>query len=230
MRIIFENAAEKTKKYDSQRKGKQYNEAYWRVLNARAGNNSLVNGNGNVSEQSVRAIEDTLKEFEMARFGKMDWRFGGKLKSKLERNDIKEVLKEFRNLRIESQEWQRYRDDVKKLYDTLSAEGSDGLSADGKRFDVGATKIMNFLFPELFVMVDKNVAKTLISLGVIKIPRKGGTYNFSFESYWQIMHICHEELQERRKLHGNIQSLLELDGKPTTLTRIFDKCTFIFQK
>lgn len=81
-------------------------------------------------------------------------------------------------------------------------------------------------FPELFVMVDKNVTKTLVSLGMIRIPRKGGTYNYSFETYWEIMRICHDELDQYKKVHENIQGLLELDEKPTTLTRIFDKCTF----
>jgi len=64
----------------------------------------------------------------------------------------------FGNLRIESQEWHKYRNYAKKLHDILSAGGADELSADRDELDVGATKIMNFLFRELFVMVDKNVA------------------------------------------------------------------------
>lgn len=141
MGIIFKNVREKIEKYDKQRKGKLYNKAYQSVLKARAGSNSLVDEDGNVSDQSIRVIEDTLKKFEMARFGKMDRRFRDKLRHKLEESDVKDALKKFRNLRIESQEWQRYEDDVNKVYNTLSAGGSNGLSADGKRFDVGATKI-----------------------------------------------------------------------------------------
>jgi len=226
MGTIFESLTEKIKGYDRQRKGKQYNSAYRRVLNARAGSSSLVDEYGNVSEQSLRVIEEGLRKFEMARFGKMDKKFRDRLKNKLQRQSVREVLKKFRNIQIESQEWQEYKDDVEKLYNALSAGGSDGLSADGKQFDVGATKIMNFLFPELFVIVDKNVTKTLTELGLIGIPRKGGTYDYSFDSYWQIMQICYRELEQCVRLYGDIQNLLEFDKKPTTLTRIFDKCAF----
>jgi len=225
MGTIFENVSEKIKKYDELPKGKQYNRAYQMVLNARAGSSSLVDEVGNVSEQSLKVIEDGLKRFEMARFGKMDSKFRDRLKNKLQRSDIKAILVKFKNLRIESQDWQKYRDDVKKLYDTLSAGGNDGLSADGNRFDVGATKIMNFLFPELFVMVDKKVAKTLTELELIRFSRKGGTYCFCFEKYWKIIKICYAELEQYKK-QGDISDLLKLDKEPTTLTRMFDKCVF----
>lgn len=89
---------------------------------------------------------------------------------------------------------------------------------------------MNSLFPELFVMVDKNVAEALKQLGLIKIKRKGSTFAFSFEIYWQVMEICRKELEEYQKRHGNLQRLLDMDNKPTTLTRIFDKCAFVMAK
>jgi len=226
MGTIFEKVKEKIENYDVQRKGQQYNNAYRKVLNARAGSSSLIDEDGNVSHQSLEVIEEGLRRFEMARFGKMDSKFSDRLKKKLQRNGIREILKKFRNLRIESQEWREYRDYAKKLYDILSAGGADGLSADGDRFDVGTTKIMNFLFPELFVMVDRHVAETLIELRLIRIPRKGGTWDYSFGSYWRIMEICDQELKRYRERYGSVQSLLESDKQPTTLTRIFDKCSF----
>jgi len=79
-------------------------------------------------------------------------------------------------------------------------------------------------------MVDKNVAITLNKLRLIEIQRKGETYDFSFKSYWQVMEICHKELENFRKEHGNLQILLNMDEKPTTLTRIFDKCAFVMAK
>lgn len=225
MGTIFNNAHEKIKRYDAQTKGQQYNKAYRETLNARAGSRSLVDENGSVSEQSLCIIEHGLRIFEMNRFGKMGDKFRAKLKNKLRRGDIIDALKKFRNLRIESPEWQKYKDDIKNLYNALSTGGKDGLSADEERFDVGATKIMNFIFPELFVMVDRNVGQTLIGLKLIKIPRKGDTYYFCFEKYWEIMKICYAELKQYKK-QGDISSLLELDEEPTTLTRIFDKCVF----
>jgi hypothetical protein len=224
MGTIFKNVGEKIKKYDEQRRGKLYNEAYQSVLKARGENSSLVDDDGNVSEESLKTIEKALKKFGMARFGKMDDKFVDKLRKKL--NDTKAILVKFRNLQIESQDWQRYEEDVKKLYDTLSVGGKDGLSADGDRFDVGATKIMNFLFPELFVMVDKNVATTLTKLGLVKFSRKGSTHHYCFEKYWKVMRICYDELGQYKK-HGDLSDLLKLDKWPTTLTRIFDKCAFV---
>jgi len=79
-------------------------------------------------------------------------------------------------------------------------------------------------------MLDRNVAKKLNQLGLIKIRRKGSTYYFSFEIYWQVMKICKMELEEYQKRHGDLQSLLDMDDEPTTLTRIFDKCAFVMAK
>jgi hypothetical protein len=41
------------------------------------------------------------------------------------------------------------------------------------------------------------------------------------------MNICREELDEWKEMYGNTDALLQLDLPPTTLPRIFDKCTFI---
>jgi len=223
---VFKNAYKKINNYNKQNKAMQYNSAYRRVLNARMGNRCLVDETGNVSESSLQVVEDALRAFEMARFGQMDDKFKERLKKKLENVAIRTILKRLRNVRIDSPSLQEYESAIERLYNTLSSTGSDGLSATGKRFDVGATKIMNFIFPELLVMVDKNVAKALVNERLIKIPRKGSTYDFSFKSYWKVMLICRQELEEWKKLHKGIQSLLGLDREPTTLTRIFDKCAF----
>lgn len=226
--IIFENVGEKTKCYNKLRRAKNYNDAYKKILNARKGSSSLVNEDGSVSEESLKVIEGVLRSFGMGR--QMGSIFLEKLSNKLKGNELKSILKKLRNMRIGSEEWTNAKDDIRKLYNELSNGGRDSLDAKGKRFDVGATKIMNFIFPELFVMVDSNVAKTLDQLGLIKIRRKGSTYDFSFEIYWQVMKICKMELEEYRKRHGNLQSLLDMDDEPTALTRIFDKCTFMMAK
>lgn len=109
--------------------------------------------------------------------------------------------------------------DVEKLYAALSVGGENGLSRWCYRFDVGATKIMNFLFPDLFVIVDRYVKKAVHSSGELY-----------FGKYWDIMMICRGELREWEQHHGNLDSLLRLDTKPTTETRIFDKCAFVIGK
>jgi len=216
---ILENVAEKIKKYDGCHKSRKYNSAYRRVLEARGGKHCLVDEEGNVSEKSLQVIEKALIDFEMGGHGQMDRGFKDRLKQKLEAGETKEVLKKFRNVQIYSPNLKEIKSDAEKLYNTLSVSGEDGLSARKDCFDVGATKIMNFLFPDLFVIVDKNVKKAL---------HKSGPLNF--KKYWDIMMICHEELDEWKKSHGTLGNLLELDSKPTTLTRIFDKCAFIMGK
>jgi len=216
---ILENVAEKIKKYDAQCNARKYNSAYRRVLEARGGSRCLVDENGNVNERALRIIEYALRAFEMDQWRQMDGKFREMLKKKLEDSEVKVILKKLRDLRIDSSDLKELKNDVKKLYEVLSASGSDGLSARGDRFEVGATKIMNFLFPELFVMVDKYVKKALHKSGDI-----------SFRKYWDILIICRQELEEWRTLHGTVDNLLELDTKPTTLIRVFDKCAFIMGK
>lgn len=228
--VVFENAKNKIKYYNNLPKAKVYNEACKKVLDARKGSSSLVNDDGSISEDSLKIIVYGLRKFEMNRFNQMGNTFRERLSKKLQKDEIKEILRNLRDLRIESEEWKERKDDIRKLYNELSTEGEDSLHADKKRFDVGATKIMNFLFPELFVIVDKHVAETLKRLGLIEIQRKGSTYNFLFESFWQAMEICYKELEHYRKNHDNLQTLLDMDSKPTTFTRIFDKCAFALAK
>jgi len=214
---ILENLADRIKKYDGQCKARKYNYAYKRVLEARKGNSCLVDEDGNVSGKSLKVIEQTLSDFEMDR--QMGVGFSKKLKKKLENNEIRAVLNKFRNVRIDSPNLNEFKLDAKKLFKTLSSSGENGLSARQDSFEVGATKIMNFLFPELFVMVDRYVKKALHKSG-----------SLPFRKYWDIMMICRQELEEWKELHGTIDNLLELDTKPTTLTRVFDKCAFVMGK
>lgn len=210
--------------YDRQRKAPLYNSAYEKVLEARRGNRCLVDQSGNVDERSLEAIECALKAFDMGR--QMDERFADKLKSKLSRIEIKRTLRKFRDFTICSQTIAELKTDVQDLYGALSAAGDDGLSADPQhRFSVGATKIMNFLFPELSVIVDSNVQKAINCY----IP-DFDKWTLDSDRYWQVMMICAKELGEWKEQRGGLDRLLKLDSKPTTLTRIFDKCAFIIGK
>jgi hypothetical protein len=108
-------------------------------------------------------------------------------------------------------------DEARLLYDELSAPGQGRLSREDKKFCVGATKVINFLFPALLVMLDRYAAK---GLGL-------GPYN-NFEAYWKAEKCCHEELQEWGKAQGRIDGLIALDHPaPSTPTRIFDKCALV---
>ena len=171
--------------------------------------------NGSISDASVRLVENTLIAFEMKKYGQMDDQFGDKLKRKLEDDETKILLRNFRKLAILSSDIESTRVGARFLFEKLS-EAKDGLDARGDRFGVGAAKIMNFLFPELFVIMDSFVIK---GLGLSGFP--------DFRNYWSIMTRCREELREWQQKFEGLESLTCLDQKPTTLTRIFDKCAFV---
>jgi len=213
---ILKNAEQKIAKFNSGISSKV--KFYHDVLNAREENKSLVDESGNIGENSLSMIEKALRHyFKMARGGRMgsEEEFIKKLESKLESDKIRRILARLRDVSIVSPNLEDYKSDAEKLYEPLS-NCENGLSVDRTGFYVGATKVMHCLFPELFVMLDQNVAKTVLNL------RPPQYYNFT--QYWKAMNKCRNELMEWQKLYGNTDSLLELDLKPTTLTRIFDKC------
>lgn len=219
---VFENAADKIDKYnyyDKKCNNRRYNIAYSRVLQARGDQSCLVDENGNVDEDSLGVVEEALIAFDMNAYGQMGDRFGDRVRKKLSNYDSKVLLKKFRALSILSPEIKGLESDTEDFYNILSAKEDNCLDARGYGFSVGATKIMNFLFPELFVIVDKWVKKGL---------RKTGPLNF--RKYWSVMTLCQDQLNEWQTSHGDLKNLIKLDQQPTTLTRIFDKCAFVMGK
>jgi hypothetical protein len=191
------------------------NSSYRLVLKARSGATSNVDANGNVSRQRVELIERTLRgPFKMGR--QMDDAFGEKLGMKLQKDNVRTALRKMMNLHIGSINHAAFEPDARTVYETLSSPGKDGLSAREDAFCVGATKIMHFLFPEFFIMLDQYAAK---GVGLRKFR--------NFEAYWSALELCHKELEEWHDKHGSIDNLLAMDVPPTTPTRIFDKCAFV---
>jgi hypothetical protein len=233
LRILKDEAtvSARIRKYNSQPKGADYDRAYHAVLKARRGKRCLVDDTGSISEESLQAVKSTLRVFDMDKY--MAGNFTAGLKEKLHLDEIKNTLKKFSDTRVYSlpqtdEVIAQFKAGVRKLYEVLSVEGEDSLDRRSYRFDVGTTKIMNFLFPELFVIADRHVRKAVHKSGELH-----------FEKYWDIMMICQGELQEWREQHHDFHSflrlcdfhsLLRLDSGPTTVTRIFDKCAFVMGK
>jgi len=217
---VFENAAEKISKYNSYDalcKDERYNSAYHKILNARKDRSCLVDKDGNVDEDSLAIVEEGLIAFDMDR--QINNHFRDRLRKKLNDVDTKVLLKRFTKFTIFSSNIEDIKSDTKDFFETLRATGHDGLSSRGDQFGVGATKIMNFLFPKLFVIADQWVRKGLRKTGFM-----------DFQKYWSILMICRRELKEWQQTHGNFEDLTALDQQPTTLTRIFDKCAFVMGK
>lgn len=218
---ILKNADEKIRKFNSRSYGDP--ELYHNILKARGENKSLVDESGRVGHKFLGMIEEALRGY----FG-MDkpmvnnkGEFIKNLKTKLESDGIRKILTKFRDVCIGSPNLADYKSDARVLYECLSAKGQDRLSQENYRFRVGATKVMYCLFPKLFVMLDRYVGRAL--------GYEEGEYN-NFEAYWATINICRQELKEWQELYGSTDSLLKLDQKPTTLTRIFDKCATIIGK
>ncbi len=213
---ILNHAAEKIAKFNS---GISSTVTFYHdVLNARGENKSLVDESGNVGDTFLGMIEEAVRYyFKMDRGGRMGDKeeFIKRLKRKVASDKMKETLARLRDVNIVSPNLDDYKSDAEQLYESFSS-GEDGLSADGSYFYVGATKVMHCLLPEPFVMLDKNVAKAVLNL---RPPQY-----YSFTQFWTTMSKCRNELLEWRRIYGKTDSLLVLDLKPTTLTRIFDKC------
>jgi hypothetical protein len=219
---ILENAAVKINAFNNYNGGRDLHRAasYHDVLNARAGRGSFVQETGIVEDQYLVLIDRALRSyFSMNRGNRMGSteEFVAKLNNKLQSDKIRNILGKLKELSITSPNIEDYKSNAEELYGSFS-NSKNGLSNDRTSFCVGATKTMHCLFPELFIMLDQNVAKAL------EYP--SGQYN-NFASYWKAMKICRHELTKWRAKYGSTDSLLQLDLPPTTLTRVFDKCASI---
>ena len=121
------------------------------------------------------------------------------------------------------------------LFDDLSKAYPNGLNFRNRgksRFPVGASKILHFLIPDLFIIFDSNALRELQKLGVIKRSQK-----YSGELYHAAMTHYQAELRNwaLENKDQNFDNLQEIDPsykvfgnvRKTPLPRIVDKCTFV---
>ncbi|HJX70196.1 MAG TPA: hypothetical protein VJ441_03785, partial [Dehalococcoidia bacterium] len=84
--------------------------------------------------------------------------FASRLNHKLQ--NVSPLLKSLMNTTLTQINLQEYLDPISEAYNALSAKGNDALHMDSKKsFHVGATKILHFLNPKLFIIVDRNAAR-----------------------------------------------------------------------
>jgi hypothetical protein len=125
------------------------------------------------------------------------------------------------NIPIPNIEIDEFSQSIKKSYLILSKKGKGGLHSGGKHFHVGATKILHFINPSLFPIVDSNAAKTLRSL--FGLPYKNTTQpGYSDEMYLKSIIAIKAALSNYGYLE--FQSL----EPETPVMRIFDKLTFAY--
>ena len=122
---------------------------------------------------------------------------------------------------------------IKDIFDDLSKPGSEGLSRRSikESFSVGASKILHFIIPDLFIILDSNARRELNN--IYEFPK--GKIDKSL--YLEAMRIYQRELKqwEQTEDDPHFEKLLDIDSswknfggiRMTPLPRIIDKCTFV---
>ena len=103
---------------------------------------------------------------------------------------------------------------IRSIYALLSR--AQFLGKNGKRFDVGATKILHFLNPHLFPILDRNVASAMREMGYIPFT-KTTQPGWSPGRYIEMMRVIQIEIES--------SGLPWAD--PRLPIRLFDKAAFI---
>ena len=145
--------------------------------------------------------------------------FASRLNHKLQ--NVSPLLKSLMNTTLTQINLQEYLDPISEAYNALSAKGNDALHMDSKKsFHVGATKILHFLNPKLFLMVDHYAARAFRLAH--SVPFRNTTQpGYSAERYIKCMEYAQEDI-----LAYGLEKFQALEpGIP--ITRIYDKLTFI---
>ena len=134
---------------------------------------------------------------------------------------IKPLLEPLLNDDILSVDLLKHDSNIKKAYEILSAAGQGSLHEDSnKSFHVGATKILHFLNPELFIIIDSNAARAFRATGQVPFL-KSTQPGYHPDLYIQ----CLKQVKADISKYG-VNSFQVLEPN-TPITRIYDKLTFI---
>jgi hypothetical protein len=141
--------------------------------------------------------------------------FARRLSSKLQ--VVKPRLKPLMNATLTQMNLQEHRDVIIESYKTLSAGRQDernALHAKGQEFHVGATKILHFLNPNLFIIVDCNAKRAFQEAHDVR-PE------YSAELYIKRMERARDNI-----LEYGLDKFQALEPD-IPITRIYDKLTFV---
>jgi len=179
------------------------------------------------SENYLRYIVAALISFDMGRMmgegtrGKYDvnqGEFAARLLRKLQA--ISQHIGEISAVSILNCDIDTLTARIQAAYQILSEGGSNSLSATEKEFHVGATKIMHFINPNLFLIIDSNAARAFHREH--SIPYKNTTQpGYTAALYTQCIKEARQEIIDYGS--DNFQAL----EPATPVMRIFDKLSFI---
>jgi len=163
-----------------------------------------------------------LATFDMGRmlgYSHDNGNFVVRLRAKLQK--IKPLLEPLLAINLLSIDLQGHSGEIRQGYEALSSSGPGALHQNqAKSFYVGASKVLHFLNPELFIMVDSNAARAFKAAH--NIPFKNTTQpGYSAERYVECMKLAKTDITDYGS--DKFQAL-----EPNTpITRIYDKLTFV---
>jgi len=145
--------------------------------------------------------------------------FASKLNQKV--NEIRTNLKSFIEKDISDWVQRKHSQKIELAYNILSQGGKNGLHGGGYKFHVGATKILHFINPNFFPIIDSNAATSLRQLH--DVPYNKSTQpGYSAKLY--IESISAIQLVIAKYGYDRFQNL----EPGTPIMRIFDKLTFSY--
>jgi len=143
--------------------------------------------------------------------------FAARLMEKLQ--TIQQYLHHLTNIRLCEVNLAEERDNIVNTYRQLSSGGGRSLNQTGDEFHVGATKIMHFLCPELFVIIDSNAARAF------RMAHNVDYRNTTQPGYTADKYIeCLSYAQADINTLGTVEFCALEDGTP--MARIYDKLSF----
>jgi hypothetical protein len=135
-------------------------------------------------------------------------------------NAIKPYISHLANLRLDDISPRSEEDNIMQAYAILCSAGEDGLNRRGGAFHVGATKILHFINPEAFIIVDSNAARAF------KLSHHVRFRNTTQPGYSSDKYIDCMEHAKRDILNFGVTEFCSLD-KGVPMARIYDKLTFM---
>ena len=132
---------------------------------------------------------------------------------------IKSHIRHLIEINLIDVDLQSERSAIEAAYQELSVGGKGSLNQRGGEFHVGATKILHFINPELFLIVDKNASRAFKCYHDINY-RNTTQPGYTFEKYINCMSCAKADI-----IAYGLEKFCSIEPG-TPIARIYDKLTF----
>lgn len=144
--------------------------------------------------------------------------FASNFRDKLEL--IKPLIKHLSKTRLVDLDVEKEKETITSAYNELAISGNQSLNQKKVDFHVGATKILHFINPDLFIIIDSNAARAFRTCHNVKY-RKSTQPGYTDVKYLECLALAKDDI-----LSFGTRSFQALEDK-TPLARIYDKLTFV---